>query len=165
MANIVLTRIDSRLIHGQVIAKWLKKTNANSIVVIDDALSKDDFMKKIYLMAAPPGCKVKIISVVDAIASWNKDQLGPTGTSVIMLFKEVKSALDAYQRGLGVKHLQVGGLPGAPGRRVVFKNITLDENDAKNLKAIQDGGVDIIFQTVPEDKPSSLNSILKSNNL
>lgn len=34
--SIVHARIDYRLIHGQVITKWLKRSDANKIIVIDD---------------------------------------------------------------------------------------------------------------------------------
>ncbi|MBE6083621.1 MAG: PTS sugar transporter subunit IIB, partial [Tissierellaceae bacterium] len=55
MANIVLTRIDDRLIHGQVMTAWVKQTKATRIIIIDDVVAKDDFMKKVLTMAAPPG--------------------------------------------------------------------------------------------------------------
>lgn len=54
MANIVLCRIDSRLIHGQVVTKWVGQSQANRIAVVSDELDADPFMKNIYLMAAPP---------------------------------------------------------------------------------------------------------------
>ena len=31
MSKIVLTRVDSRLIHGQVVTKWLQQSGANEI--------------------------------------------------------------------------------------------------------------------------------------
>ncbi|MEG1462038.1 MAG: PTS sugar transporter subunit IIB, partial [Anaerorhabdus sp.] len=34
--NIVFTRIDNRLVHGQVGSTWISSTNANLIVVVDD---------------------------------------------------------------------------------------------------------------------------------
>ena len=55
MAEISLFRIDFRLIHGQVIVKWLKQTPTDRIVIIDDQLAKDDFMADIYRMSAPRG--------------------------------------------------------------------------------------------------------------
>lgn len=58
MANIVLCRIDSRLIHGQVVTKWVGQSQANRIAVVSDELDADPFMKNIYLMAAPPNIKV-----------------------------------------------------------------------------------------------------------
>ncbi len=46
MANIVLCRIDSRLIHGQVVTKWVGQSQANRIAVVSDELDSDPFMKK-----------------------------------------------------------------------------------------------------------------------
>lgn len=50
MEGIKLVRIDFRLIHGQVITKWSNKISATRIVVVNDALSKDEFMADIYVM-------------------------------------------------------------------------------------------------------------------
>lgn len=62
MASIVLCRIDSRLIHGQVVTKWVGQSQANRIAVVSDELDADPFMKNIYLMAAPPSIKVDCYS-------------------------------------------------------------------------------------------------------
>ena len=40
MSKIVLTRVDSRLIHGQVVTKWLQQSGANEILVVSDELEK-----------------------------------------------------------------------------------------------------------------------------
>lgn len=60
MSKIVLTRVDSRLIHGQVVTKWLQQLGANEILVVSDELEQDEFLQSIYLMAAPPGVSVVI---------------------------------------------------------------------------------------------------------
>ncbi len=161
MAANFLARIDSRLIHGQVVAKWLKTIQANHIIVIDDSLAKDSFMSNIYSMAAPPGCKVTIITVEKALEQWNSDRLGIDSNSTIILFKDVKTALAAWQQGLKLPQLQVGGLGAGPDRKTVFKNITLNAKDAAELTLLSSGGVAVIFQTVPEDTPSTLETILK----
>ena len=56
MKNIVLTRIDDRLIHGQVVTAWIKQYPINKILIIDDELSQNRLMERIYKAAAPsPG--------------------------------------------------------------------------------------------------------------
>ena len=57
--------------------------------------------------------------------------------------------------------IQVGGLGGGPNRKAVFQNITLDEKDVGILGALKDSGIQVFFQTIPEDKPQSLDDILK----
>ena len=43
--SIVLTRIDDRLIHGQVMTSWLNYTSATKIMVVDDRSAQDPFLK------------------------------------------------------------------------------------------------------------------------
>lgn len=43
MKHIVWTRIDDRLIHGQVMTQWIQYTEANEVLIIDDGVAKDSF--------------------------------------------------------------------------------------------------------------------------
>jgi D-glucosaminate-specific PTS system IIB component len=159
MAEIKLVRVDFRLIHGQVITRWLKQTNANRIIVIDNKLSKDPFMSQVYVLAAPPGINVEMISVDEAATSWAKNELG--NGSVLILFKTVSTALEASEKGIPLKRLQIGGLGAGPGRKVVYNQITLNDDDAEKLQKISAAGSEIFFQTVPEETAASLKDILK----
>ena len=47
MANVKIARVDFRLIHGQVITKWIKYYPVDKIIIIDDVLAADEFMKEI----------------------------------------------------------------------------------------------------------------------
>ena len=47
MSEVVFARIDFRLIHGQVITKWIRLCDASEIVIVDDALESDSFMASI----------------------------------------------------------------------------------------------------------------------
>ncbi|MDF1494298.1 PTS system mannose/fructose/N-acetylgalactosamine-transporter subunit IIB [Caproiciproducens sp. CPB-2] len=159
MAEIVLCRIDSRLIHGQVMTKWVNQSGANKIVVVSDELAKDPFMMEIYLLAAPRDVKVSCYTQKDVIESWNANQFG--GGKVLLLLPNLKTMKEVYDGGIRVTDIQVGGLGGAPNRKVVFQNITLDDADVEILTELQQKGVKIIFQTIPEDTPQSLEGILK----
>ena len=52
MENLVLTRIDDRLIHGQVMTAWIKQKNAVQVVVADDEVAEDEFMINVLEMAS-----------------------------------------------------------------------------------------------------------------
>lgn len=159
MAEIVLCRIDSRLIHGQVMTKWVNQSQANKIVVVSDELAADEFMREIYLMAAPAGIKVECYSIADTIAHWGENQF--ENGKVLLLLPDLKSMKQVYDGGVVVPQIQVGGLGGAPNRKVVFQNITLDDPDVETLEYLKGKGVDVIFQTIPEDTPMKLDEILK----
>lgn len=162
MADIVLTRIDSRLIHGQVMTKWVNQSNASKIVVVSDELAKDEFMLEIYLLSAPAGVKVECYSKSDAVKNWKEDQFG--NGKVLLLLPNLESMKVVYDGGIKVPNIQIGGLGGAPNRKVVFQNITLDNADVSILTYLKEQGVNIIFQTIPEDIPQSFDSIIKKYN-
>lgn len=162
MAEIVLCRIDSRLIHGQVMTKWVNQSQANKIVVVSDSLAADEFMLEIYLMAAPAGVKVECFSRDEAVRRWKEEKFD-TG-KVLLLLPDLESMRYVYEGGIQVENIQVGGLGGSPGRKVVFQNITLDDGDVAILKALKEKGVKVIFQTIPEDVPQNLEGILKKYN-
>ena len=44
MENVLLARVDDRLIHGQVMTAWMKLLPAKEIIVIDNKVAKDEFM-------------------------------------------------------------------------------------------------------------------------
>lgn len=159
MAKIVLCRIDSRLIHGQVVTKWVGQSQANRIAVVSDELEADPFMKNIYLMAAPPNVKVDCYGNQSFAAAWNENQLGEG--SVLILFPNLASVQKAVVDGFNIDNIQVGGLGGGPNRKAVFQNITLDDADVLILRDLQQRGVNVIFQTIPEDKPQPLEDVLK----
>ena len=46
MRNIVLARVDDRLIHGEVVSVWTPALSVNHIVIVDDGVAADAFNKK-----------------------------------------------------------------------------------------------------------------------
>lgn len=150
MINIVLCRVDSRLIHGQVMTKWIQQSQANRIVIISDSVSKDLFLLDIYKMSAPPGIEIDCYSEEDAVAKWKNDEIKG---KVLLLFPDLKTVHNVTKLGIEVKKIQVGGLGGGPNRKVIYQNITLDDYDVSVLNELSEKSVEIIFQTIPEDNP------------
>lgn len=159
MAEIKLVRIDFRLIHGQVITKWFKQSLANEILIVDDLLSQDEFMSSIYTMAAPPGATVKIYSVEEAVSQWKKSELG--NGKLFVLFKNVEQAYKAWKAGFPIPELQIGGLGSAPGRKVVFGPITMDDKDAKLLNEMSLRNVFVYLHQVPEEGKLDFEKVLE----
>lgn len=155
MAKAALIRVDSRLLHGQVVTRWIQRTEANRVIIVNDELAKDSFMAQIYIMAAPPKIKVSILSIDDTIATWNKND----GDKIIFLFKNIETVIEAYKKGFNIDVLQIGGIGGAPGRKVVYKNITLSNEEVDVLEDLENKGVKVILQTVPDDKALSLEVV------
>jgi Phosphotransferase system, mannose/fructose/N-acetylgalactosamine-specific component IIB len=161
MSKVELFRIDFRMIHGQVMVKWLKTTGANEIVGINDDVAKDPFLEDIYKMAAPKGITIKVFTRDDSIKYFAKPDL--SNNKILVLFKNVEDAYYCFQNGLSMDHVQIGGLGAGPDRINVFGPITLNKTDAELLKKMNDSGVKVIFQQVPDESSVSLDKILKKN--
>ena len=65
--KIAMIRIDERLIHGQVTMGWARSSSANLILAVNDLVAKDEFQKKVMMMAAPVGATVEIYSIDDVM--------------------------------------------------------------------------------------------------
>lgn len=156
--SIALTRVDFRLIHGQVITRWVTQKEINEIVTIDTALSKDTFMQEVFKMAAPKGIKITIVSIEDAVSKQANGYFDKN--RVMILFKNVQELEAAIKAGLKLSEVQIGGLGGAAGRKAVHNAITLDQTDADVLLGLEKEGITIYFQTTPDYPSESLQKVL-----
>lgn len=163
MAKITLTRVDHRLIHGQVITKWVKIAQAQKIIIVDDFLGEDDFMVDIYRMAAPSDVEVMIMTTADAAEAFKNDTLGDK--KVFLLFKNVEMANKAYIKGLKYEKLQLGGIPNEAGKKMVFTAVSLGEKDVEQLNELEKLGVEIVLQVIPEESSMTYANAVKKYNL
>ena len=157
MAEVPLLRIDERLIHGQVVAGFLRSLSCNRVIIIDDGVRNDKFMKKILEMAMPPSAKLTVYSCAEATESWRKDQFGP-GRAII-IFKSISGAHQAHQAGFDFKTLQIGGCIYSPSKKQVFGPVYMNDEDSVFLNDLENAGVDIIFQVLAEKKATSWEKI------
>lgn len=157
MLNIVLTRIDDRLIHGQVATAWSKITKATKIIVVDDAVAQDSFMEMVLKSAAPSSIKVEIFGVDDAVKALNKDD---DGERVIVLVKTPVTVLNLVKAGVGIKELNLGGMGARQGRKQLYKNISVSDEEKQSFRELMEHGVNVFMQIVPDAKQISLDKLL-----
>jgi len=158
VSNIVLTRIDDRLIHGQVMTAWVKYTQANRIIIVDDAVSQDPFMEKVLKMAAPPGIKVEVYNIEKAVEVLKKE--GQEGEKIIVLVKYPGTVYALIESGIEIKELNVGGMGAAPGRKSIYKNISVSAEEREIFKKILSSGTKISIRIVPDDKEVDIKKFL-----
>mgnify|MGYP006291319197 CR=1 FL=1 len=153
-----LVRIDDRLIHGQVIAVWCKHKPFKRIIIIDDQVTADNFMQQVLKMAAPPDLTVDVYSVDRAVEALQRETFQPETTMLLM--KRPQAARRLFDRGIEYDKLNVGGMGGGPGRKNVFKNIAMSEEEIADLKYLMDAGVEITLLTVPGEKSKAFSSLV-----
>lgn len=95
---IKLTRVDYRLIHGQVAMSWTHALDVDCILCASDAVAKDDMRKAALRLARPNGVKLVIKDVNAAIEALNSGV-----TDKYSLFIIVETIEDAYRLAKGCK--------------------------------------------------------------
>lgn len=158
MANITLTRVDFRLVHGQIVVKWSKVAKANKIVVVDDAVAKDELQRTVFKMAAPPGVKVLCYSNEKCIDKWNEKQFGEG--NVMVLFKSVESCYKAWKAGYPLPALQLGNSPKEKDKKMLGNEVYVNEKELEYLKEMADKGTEIVIHTIPETKSISFEKAI-----
>lgn len=163
MASIALVRVDDRLIHGQVVVKWLRYLGADEIWIVDDQLSVDGFLQSILRLAAPPGVHVEVAAAHDA--SRLLTRASEQGHHTLLLVKSPQTALALFEQGLQFGELNVGGLGAGPNTTRVYKSVSLSPPQLASLRCLQEQGVRVYFQMVPEERSVDLSEVMPSNEL
>ena len=145
MKNIVLIRIDDRLIHGQVVTQWIKDTNGNRILIVDDKLVNDRMMMRILKAAAPPGVKVEVMTVADAETELKQDAV--PGENIV---------IDA---GIPMQKIVLGGMGLTPKRKKFNKNVAATDEEVECMKRIVAKGVPMDFQLVPAERAINVEKL------
>lgn len=156
MENLLLTRIDDRLIHGQVMTAWMKIMPAKKIIIVDNKVSKDEFMISVLEMAAPEGVKVEIFDEEKASAILKSGLTIPT----IMLVKTPLTLKHLIDKGLPIKSINIGGMGLNADRKKLYKNIAASDEERTALKEFIDKGIDVKIQIIPAEKVIEVKSIL-----
>lgn len=159
MKNIVLARVDNRLVHGQIVVYWSKEVNPQRIAIIDEDVAKDDTMKMIYKLAAPKSYKLSILPPQKFVANLQAGKYGDE--RILVLFQSVEGAYKAVQAGLEIDSLQLGNCPRKDNTFGACDYIFLTENDYGMLKELNDKGLPIYMQNIPSDRKQRFETVIE----
>jgi len=152
---IILNRIDSRLIHGQVIEVWLPHLEVRRVVVADDEAASDSLAKAASGLVIPPKVEIR----TSPVSQTDYAALGADSVRTFILFRNVKNAVRARQLGLPDGTLNVGNVHAGPGKTALNRSVFLDSEEVKALAQLHDGGMKVIIQAVPADTPTALAGV------
>ncbi|MEW5992370.1 MAG: PTS sugar transporter subunit IIB [Chloroflexota bacterium] len=154
-----LVRVDDRLIHGQVVAIWLKALNARRIVIVDERTARDEFLKEVITFAAPAGVAVEIHDLDAGTARLRELVTDPE--PVFVLMRSPLTALHLRQAGVEFPVLNVGGIGAGPGRKPIYRNISASPEELTAMRTIESMGTMVELRIVENDRPVAFRSVDK----
>lgn len=156
MPNILLTRIDNRLIHGQVATQWSVVLGANLLLVANDAVAKDEFRQGLMNMAAPAYAQTRYFSIQKTI-----DIIGKASPAqkIFIICETPQDVLRLVEGGVPIKKCNIGNMHMSEGKRQVATTVAVNDDDVAAFKKLQELGVELEIQRVPDIAPEDINKL------
>ena len=154
----VLARIDSRLLHGQVATAWTKATHPDRIIVVSDAVAKDDLRKRLIQQAAPPGVKAHVVPVGKMIEVAKDPRFGDT--KALLLFENPEDVVRAVEGGVAIEEVNVGSMAHSTGKVVVNKVLSMGPEDVVAFEKLKELGLKFDVRKVPNDSKANLAELV-----
>lgn len=154
---ILLTRVDHRLLHGQVAFSWTQTLGADCILIANDDVPNNEIRKTTIKLAKPQGVKLVVKTIDKSI-----EALKSGVTDKYKLFVVVETVNDAYRLLEGypeIKSLNLGGTKAREGTRSISKAINLLPQEESQIKEMMGKGIDVYIQQVPSDKKMEYSKV------
>ena len=134
MKNIVLARVDDRLIHTEILTLWVPEVRANRIIIVDDVVAKDKFRSKVIKEMAPQGLIIHVYGI-DRATEKLKEAPSFDGERVIVIAESPLVFEELIKRGIKINQLNIGGMGIRGERKAVARRVACD---AMEMEAIHE---------------------------
>ena len=157
--QIVLARIDDRLIHGQVATGWAKVTGCERIIICDDEIAADSVRSTLIKQAAPPGIRGSVVDIGKAIRVYTNPIY--ENTKCLLLFTNPQNVLRLVEGGVDVTTINIGGMSFKEGKKQITSAVSVNEQDIASFQSLHQKGIELEIRKISSDKKVLLMDILK----
>lgn len=154
----MLTRIDNRLIHGQVATQWTSSIGANLLLVANDKVAADTFRQGLMNMAAPSFAQTRYFSIEKTCAVIDK---ASPAQKIFIICETPADVVRLVEGGVPIKKVNIGNMHMAEGKRQVATVVAVDDADVAAFRRLQELGVELEIKKVPQDSPEDINKLFK----
>ena len=160
---ILMTRVDHRLLHGQVAIAWTSHLDINCILIANDTVAKNDFRKSILRLAKPLDCKLVFNSIEDSANAINDGK-----TDSYRLFIIVGTVYDAYrlcEKCDYIKEVNIGLSQNKEGAKAISRSVYLTTGEIDDIKELDKRGIRLFLKQTPSGIEKSINDMIANGEL
>ncbi|MDW2798375.1 PTS N-acetylgalactosamine transporter subunit IIB [Clostridium boliviensis] len=156
MPNILWTRIDNRLIHGQVAVTWSNHVGSNLIVVANDEVAKDPLQQSLMDMAVP-GLDTRYFTIQETI-----DKIGQASDEqkIALIVKTPQDVLKLVRGGVPIRKVNIGNMHYSEGKEPLTNTVAVDEQDKEAFRNLHRLGILLEIRRVPSEKGKNILDLL-----
>lgn len=159
---ISLFRIDERLIHGQVIATWLKSAGITHLVVANDGAANNELQRKALKLAVPNTVKCLIKGIPESIEIVNDPRC--ESMRIMLITGSPQDACRVVPHVPGISEINLANYgsitkPDVPDKRSVSNMVYLDGDDIVAVNELVASGKPVFTQKTPSDIKKQINTL------
>lgn len=158
MPNIVLTRIDNRLVHGQVATQWCGAIGANLILVANDEVAGNKLRQGLMDMAAPSYASMRYWTLEKTISTIHK---ASDKQMIFIVCETPEDVLKLVEGGVPIKKVNIGNMHMAEGKRQVVGSVAVNDEDVEAFRKMRDLGVELEIRRVPSEPAENIEKLFK----
>ena len=158
MRNILLARVDDRLIHGEVVTSFIPYYKSNCVIIVDDGVVNDKFNTRVLQMVCPKGVKLEIYGVEDGIKAICKDN--DLAEQIIVLTRTPITFEQLINGGCDIKAVNIGGMATRGERKPFIRNCAATDEEVSSMKRMREKGIDVYYRLVAEQERIELKDKL-----
>lgn len=156
---VVNTRVDARMVHGQVAVIWTPGLQTKRIIVANDEAAASDMERASLRMSAPASMWLSVLTVQKAAENLNTDRYG--NQRIFLVFRTVEDVKRYIEFGGKVEELTLGNIAHTEGSHTLRQAVSVNDAEIATIDWIIDHGVPVYLQTVPNDPRQEFRSVLK----
>ena len=156
--NILLTRIDNRLVHGQVGMTWTNTLGANLVVVANDEVAKDSVQQNLMDMVLPETVQIRFFTLEKTIRIIGK---AAPHQKILLVVKTPEDALTLVEGGVPIEFLNIGNLHFSEGKQQLSSTVSVDKNGVETFRKLNQLGVKMEVKGIPSERGQDLMNLLK----
>ncbi|MBU2598999.1 PTS sugar transporter subunit IIB [bacterium] len=157
--QLLIARIDDRLIHGQVVVGWGRVIGFQLYIVINDEVAKDKTQQNLIKIAIPVEAKVLIFSIEEAIEKLTRVV---KNKRAMLLFSNPTDVLKVIKGGFKICSVNLGGLRKSEKKREILPTVFLDNEKIEVFKELSLLGIEIEYRLLPGDEKVDFMEVLKN---
>ena len=148
MPNILLTRIDNRLIHGQVGMTWTNHLGANLVVVANDKVAADEVQQSLMDMAVAETVETRYFTIQETI---DKIHYAADDQFIFLVVRNPQDALKLVEGEVPINKINIGNMHFSEGKKQISKTVSVDDNDIQAFHQLHELGVKMEIRRVPDE--------------
>ena len=152
-----LTRLDERLVHGQIINNWCTSEDITEIIVINKEVANNEMRKTIIEMSVPEGINILFCDVSQALEIYEEEC---KFERLMLVFGNPFEILEFIEKGGKLTDLNIGGMSFRKDRKKLSTAVYVSSEELEILKKIAAKNIRLEIRLLPTDRSTNF---LKNN--